>query len=245
MLELMQKVEVIGHRDRTAFAPRITVSLAGGTEYQGEYQGNELEWNLATEMRRVRPLFDDLPWPRENLESMAQIVAGLEIEQRMDHPGCPMRPGGVMLWRTSAKVPSPSMGEGWDGGVGIYRLVDPIKPSRPDCSPGRRPPLPGGGLPAAGRLLLAPGRGRTASPGRPGAQRADGQFRPGPGEQPPGLRPGQPGQPTGGRATGPGNGPLHPAGANHSRGSGNGYRCLPALAPGRQQPGRLRNPHRL
>ena len=35
-----------------------------------------------------------------------------------------------MLWRTSAKVPSPSMGEGWDGGVGIYRLVDPIKPSR-------------------------------------------------------------------------------------------------------------------
>ena len=85
VLELMKKVEVIGHRDRPAFAPRITVSLSGGNEYQGEYQGNELEWNLATELRRVRPLFDDIPWPRENLESVAQIITGLEIEQRMDH----------------------------------------------------------------------------------------------------------------------------------------------------------------
>lgn len=85
VLELMKKVEVIGHKDRKAFAPRITVSLAGGTEYQGEYQGNELEWNFATELRRVRPLFDDMPWPRDNLESIAQIVSGIEIEQRMDH----------------------------------------------------------------------------------------------------------------------------------------------------------------
>ena len=85
ILDLMKKVDVIGHRDRTAFAPRITVALSGGTEYQGEYQGNELEWNLATELRRVRPLFDDLPWPREKLEAIAQIITGLEIEQRMDH----------------------------------------------------------------------------------------------------------------------------------------------------------------
>ncbi len=85
VLELMKKVDVVGHRDRRAFAPRITVTLSGGTEYQGEYQGNELEWNLATELRRVRPLFDDMPWPKDNLESIAQIVTGLEIEQRMDH----------------------------------------------------------------------------------------------------------------------------------------------------------------
>ena len=85
VMNLMKKVEVIGHRDRKAFAPRITVSLAGGTEYQGEYKGNELEWNLSTELRRVRPLFDDLPWPKDKLESIAQIVIGLEIEQRMDH----------------------------------------------------------------------------------------------------------------------------------------------------------------
>ena len=85
VMDLMKKVEVVGHRNRSAFAPRITVSLSGGTEYQGEYRGNELEWNLATELRRMRALFDDVPWPREKLESIAQIVTGLEIEQRMDH----------------------------------------------------------------------------------------------------------------------------------------------------------------
>ena len=85
VMDLMKKVEVVGHQNRSAFAPRITVSLAGGTEYQGEYRGNELEWNLATELRRMRALFDDVPWPREKLESIAQITTGLEIEQRMDH----------------------------------------------------------------------------------------------------------------------------------------------------------------
>ena len=30
-------------------------------------------------------MFDNMPWPREKLESVAQIVSGLEIEQRMDH----------------------------------------------------------------------------------------------------------------------------------------------------------------
>ena len=85
VMELMQKVEVVGHQDRPAFSPRITLSLAGGTEYQGEYRGNELEWNLATELFRIRPLFDDVPWPRQNLDNLAQIITGLEVEQRMDH----------------------------------------------------------------------------------------------------------------------------------------------------------------
>ena len=85
VMNLMKKVEVIGHRERKAFAPRITVVLSGGTEYQGEYRGNELEWNLSTELRRVRPLFDELPWPKDKLENIAQIITGLEIEQRMDH----------------------------------------------------------------------------------------------------------------------------------------------------------------
>ncbi len=85
VMALMKLVEVVGHQDRPAFAPRITVSMSGGTEYQGEYRGNELEWNLATETRRLRALFDTLPWPREKLESISQIVTGLEIEQRIDH----------------------------------------------------------------------------------------------------------------------------------------------------------------
>ena len=85
VLALMQRVEVVGHQNRPAFAPRITIRMQGGTEYQGEYGGNELEWNLATETRRVRALFDDLPWPREKLEGISQIVTALEIEQRIDH----------------------------------------------------------------------------------------------------------------------------------------------------------------
>ena len=46
-----------------------------------------MSWNgtWATETRRVRALFDDLPWPREKLEGISQIVTGLEIEQRIDH----------------------------------------------------------------------------------------------------------------------------------------------------------------
>lgn len=85
VIDLMKLVEVIGHQDQPAFAPRITVSLRGGTEYQGEYRGDELEWNLATETRRLRALFDDLPWPREKLEGISQIIADLEIEQGTDH----------------------------------------------------------------------------------------------------------------------------------------------------------------
>ncbi len=85
VLDLMKKVEVVGHRGRRAFAPSITIALAGGTEYRGGYQGHELEWNLATELRRVRPLFDDIPWPREKLDDLSQLITGLEIEQRMDH----------------------------------------------------------------------------------------------------------------------------------------------------------------
>ena len=60
----MNLVEVVGHQDRPAFAPRITVAMRGGTEYQGEFQGDELEWNLSTEIRRIRPLYNDMAWPR-------------------------------------------------------------------------------------------------------------------------------------------------------------------------------------
>ena len=59
--------------------------MRGGTEYQGEYQGNELEWNLSTEIRRLRPLFNDMAWPREKLDGITQIVSALEVEPRIDH----------------------------------------------------------------------------------------------------------------------------------------------------------------
>ena len=77
VLRLMQKVETVGHKDRPAFAPRITVAMAGGTEYQGEYRGHELEWGLDTEVARLRPLFPAIDWPDEGLEAIVAAVREL------------------------------------------------------------------------------------------------------------------------------------------------------------------------
>ena len=50
----MHKVQTVGHQDRTAFAPRITIEMTGGNTYQGEYGGTELEWGLEAEVDRLR-----------------------------------------------------------------------------------------------------------------------------------------------------------------------------------------------
>jgi 2-methylcitrate dehydratase PrpD len=84
VINLLQRVEVIGHKDRPAFAPRITVRMRGGTTYQGEYQGQELEWDLATETQRISALFGDMNWPRQKLDSIVQTVSGLEREPKLD-----------------------------------------------------------------------------------------------------------------------------------------------------------------
>ena len=80
VMDLLARTEVIGHKDRPAFAPRITIRMKGGTTYQGEYQGQELEWDLATETGRVTALFPNVDWPDEKLEGIAQTVAQLETQ---------------------------------------------------------------------------------------------------------------------------------------------------------------------
>lgn len=70
VLRLMHKVETVGHQDRRAFAPRITIEVAGGTAYRGEYQGTELEWGLEEEVNRLRPLFPLIDWPDARLEDI-------------------------------------------------------------------------------------------------------------------------------------------------------------------------------
>ena len=70
VLRLMHKVETVGHKDRRAFAPRITIEVAGGTAYRGEYQGTELEWGLEEEVNRLRPLFPQIDWPDARLEDI-------------------------------------------------------------------------------------------------------------------------------------------------------------------------------
>ena len=70
VLRLMHKVETVGHQDRRAFAPRITIEMEGGTVYRGEYEGTELEWGLDMEERRLRPLFSQIQWPDSKLDEV-------------------------------------------------------------------------------------------------------------------------------------------------------------------------------
>ncbi len=74
VLGLMRKVETVGHQDRRAFAPRITIAMSGGTTYQGEYQGTELEWGLDAEVEKLRPLFPQMRWPVQKLEDIVSAA---------------------------------------------------------------------------------------------------------------------------------------------------------------------------
>ena len=83
VMDLLSRVEVIGHQDRNAFAPKITIRMVGGTVYQGEYKGEELEWDLSTETSRISDIFANIDWPIDNLNSVVQIVTTLEDEENI------------------------------------------------------------------------------------------------------------------------------------------------------------------
>ncbi|HLF77916.1 MAG TPA: MmgE/PrpD family protein [Dehalococcoidia bacterium] len=76
--DLMNRVEVLGVWDRVPFAPRISLSMRDGSTIQGEYKGNELEWDFATELKNLRPVFDLIEWPRDRLEGIVEGVSNLE-----------------------------------------------------------------------------------------------------------------------------------------------------------------------
>ena len=84
VMNLLGKVDVIGHNDRPAFAPRITIRMVGGTTYQGEFEGTELEWDMATETQRVTEIFDGIPWPRYKLQGIVDAVSNLEQAPTLD-----------------------------------------------------------------------------------------------------------------------------------------------------------------
>jgi hypothetical protein len=52
--------------------------MRSGAIIQGEYQGNELEWDFATELKNLRPVFDLIDWPRNKLEGIVEGVSQLE-----------------------------------------------------------------------------------------------------------------------------------------------------------------------
>ena len=81
---LMQRIQLVGHKDRASFAPRITIAMRDGTRHEGEFQGDELKWDLATETRRIRELFAHIDWPTERLETIVQAVTEIETQSRID-----------------------------------------------------------------------------------------------------------------------------------------------------------------
>ena len=54
--------------------------MTDGTEYQGEYGGDELKWNFQTECDRLKPLFETMDWPTSKLDKMIEIVANIESQ---------------------------------------------------------------------------------------------------------------------------------------------------------------------
>ena len=84
VLGLMRRVQVLGHKDRPSFAPRITIIMQDGARFVDEFNGDELKWDLATETRRISALFDDIPWPRQRLDAIVQTVSGLETRASVE-----------------------------------------------------------------------------------------------------------------------------------------------------------------
>ncbi|MCH7738347.1 MAG: MmgE/PrpD family protein [Chloroflexi bacterium] len=78
--DLQQRVTVTGQKDRANFAPRITVRTRSGNEFHDELTGEELKWDLATETSMISALFDELPWPRAQLDLLVATVADLDQE---------------------------------------------------------------------------------------------------------------------------------------------------------------------
>ena len=83
VLELQQRVEVVGIRERGSFAPRITVRTTSGEEFADEMTGVELEWDFATERARIGELFPLLPWPQSKLDTLVETVAHLEQQPNL------------------------------------------------------------------------------------------------------------------------------------------------------------------
>ena len=81
--ELTGNVEVLGVWDRKPFAPRITMQLRDGRRVTGEYQGNELEWDFATELKNLTPWFPKIDWPEAKLARIVELVTDLEKEPDM------------------------------------------------------------------------------------------------------------------------------------------------------------------
>ena len=78
VMELQERVEVVGQRTRGSFAPRITVRTRSGAEIVDEFTGDELKWDFATETSRIGELFTPMDWPSEKLQGLVAAVSDID-----------------------------------------------------------------------------------------------------------------------------------------------------------------------
>ena len=78
VLELMERVNVIGVKDRGSYSPRMTVATKDGNSYVDEMNGDETKWGLETVSHRLREMFDSLVIPAVQLEELAETVSRLD-----------------------------------------------------------------------------------------------------------------------------------------------------------------------
>ena len=78
VMELQERVEVVGQRTRGSFAPRITVRTRSGDEYSDEFTGEELKWDFRTTTDRIGQLFPQMEWPATKLDGLVSAVANID-----------------------------------------------------------------------------------------------------------------------------------------------------------------------
>ena len=78
VMDLQERVEVVGERTRGSFAPKITIRTRSGEEVSDEFTGDELKWDFSTEADRVSELFPQMDWPAAKLDGLVAAVSGIE-----------------------------------------------------------------------------------------------------------------------------------------------------------------------
>lgn len=78
VLELMQRVKVIGSHRQTLFGPTITIYLKDGRSYSKAGTGREFIWDFAEETRRIRGVLPNIPIPADQFEQLIEACSQIE-----------------------------------------------------------------------------------------------------------------------------------------------------------------------
>lgn len=84
ILELMKKITIVGVKERRYFAPKITVLMKDGKNYQMELTGKELKWGLEEEIKKIKALLPWLPVHEGQFNELIATVREAEGLERID-----------------------------------------------------------------------------------------------------------------------------------------------------------------